>query len=193
MKVRLSGRQALKADGAPEGCEIIAEDVTAQRALEDHLRHLAATDPLTGLANYRKLTDALGSELRRSNRSGRSFAVLLFDLDGLKQINDRHGHLAGSRALCRLAEILRFCCRSIDTAARYGGDEFAIVLPETTAKDADLVARRICECLINDLEEPRLSVSVGMAVYPADGKTTEALLHNADMQLYKMKALGKIS
>lgn len=193
MRVRLSGRQALKADGDPEGCEIIAEDVTAQRALEDHLRHLAATDPLTGLANYRKLTDALDAELRRSDRSGRSFAVLLFDLDGLKQINDHHGHLTGSRALCRLAEILRFCCRSIDTAARYGGDEFAIVLPETTAKDADLVARRICDCLVNDLEEPRLSVSVGMAVYPADGRTTEALLHAADMQLYKMKALGKIS
>lgn len=193
MRVRLSGRKALKEDGAPEGCEIIAEDVTAQRALEDHLRHLAATDPLTGLANYRKLTDALGSELRRSDRSGRPFAVLLFDLDGLKQINDRYGHLAGSRALCRLAEILRFCCRSIDTAARYGGDEFAIVLPETTAKDADLVAHRICECLTNDLEEPRLSVSVGMAVYPTDGKTTETLLHTADMQLYKMKALGKIS
>src|SRR5258708_20871683 len=132
MKVRLSGRQALKADGAPEGCEIIAEDVTAQRALEDHLRHLAATDPLTGLANYRKLTDALGSELRRSNRSGRSFAVLLFDVDGLKQINDPHGHLAGSRAPCRLPWILPFSCRSIATATPYRADPFPIVLPQTS-------------------------------------------------------------
>jgi diguanylate cyclase (GGDEF)-like protein/PAS domain S-box-containing protein len=193
MKVRLSGRQVGSDEGAPMGCEIIAEDVTAQRASEDHLRHLAATDALTGLANYRRLSEALESEIKRSDRTRRAFAVLMFDLDGMKQINDHHGHLAGNRALCRLADIFRFSCRSIDTAARYGGDEFAIVLPETCAKDAALVGKRICERLNSDHEEPLLSVSLGMAVFPEDGATTDALLKSADRALYRMKQLKKVS
>ena len=187
MKVRLSGRQVAIEEGAPGGCEIIAEDVTAQRASEDHLRHLAATDALTGLANYRKLSETLESEIRRSERTERAFAVLVFDLDGMKRINDSDGHLAGNRALCRLADILRFSCRSIDTAARYGGDEFAIVLPESNGKEADSVGRRICDRLSIDREEPLLSVSVGIAVYPEDGTTIETLFHSADRGLYDMK------
>lgn len=191
MKVRLSGRQVGTEKGSPEGCEIIAEDVTSQRASEDHLRHLAATDALTGLANYRRLSEELASEIKRSDRTGRAFAVLMFDLDGMKQINDRYGHLAGNRALCRLADIFRFSCRSIDTAARYGGDEFAIVLPETGANDAALVRKRICDRLSSDREEPLLSVSVGMAVYPEDGATIDTLFQAADRALYEMKVLKK--
>jgi diguanylate cyclase (GGDEF)-like protein/PAS domain S-box-containing protein len=191
MKVRLSGRQVGSEDEGPRGCEIIAEDVTSQRAAEDLLRHLAATDALTGLANYRRLSEGLESEIKRSDRTGRIFAVLMFDLDVMKQINDRYGHLAGNRALCRMADIFRFSCRSLDTAARYGGDEFAIVLPETGAKDATLVGKRICERLSSDREEPSLSVSVGMAVYPADGTTIDTLFQSADRALYEMKQLKK--
>jgi diguanylate cyclase (GGDEF)-like protein len=191
MKVRLSGRQVGIEDGAPDGCEIIAEDVTAQRASEDHLRHLAETDALTGLSNYRRLSETLESEIKRSERTARAFAVLIFDLDGMKRINDKHGHLAGNRALCRLADIFRFSCRSIDTAARYGGDEFAIILPETRAREADAVGRRICERLSSDPEEPRLSVSVGIAVYPEDGISIDTLFQAADRALYKMKELHK--
>jgi diguanylate cyclase (GGDEF)-like protein/PAS domain S-box-containing protein len=189
MKVRLSGQQVGVEQGAPDGCEVIAEDVTAQRASEDYLRHLAATDALTGLANYRRLSEILESEIKRSERTARAFAVLLFDLNGMKRINDSHGHLAGNRALCRLADIFRSSCRSIDTAARYGGDEFAIVLPETSAKEADSVGHRICARLSSDHEEPLLSVSVGIAVYPEDGATIDALFQAADRALYEMKQL----
>jgi diguanylate cyclase (GGDEF)-like protein/PAS domain S-box-containing protein len=191
MKVRLSGRQVGAEQGAPDGCEIIAEDITAQRASEDNLRHLAATDALTGLANYRRLSETLESEIKRSDRTARPFAVLIFDLNGMKRINDSHGHLAGNRALCRLADIFRFSCRSIDTAARYGGDEFAIILPETNAGEAATIGRRICERLSSDREEPLLSVSVGIAVYPEDGITIDTLFQAADRALYRMKQLEK--
>jgi diguanylate cyclase (GGDEF)-like protein/PAS domain S-box-containing protein len=191
MKVRLSGQQVGTEEGAPQACEVIAEDVTAQRASEDHLRRLAATDALTGLANYRRLSEILESEIKRSERTARAFAVLLFDLNGMKRINDSHGHLAGNRALCRLADIFRTSCRSIDTAARYGGDEFAIVLPESGHQEANAVGRRVCERLSSDCEEPLLSVSFGIAVYPQDGATIDALLQAADRALYEMKQLKK--
>jgi len=187
IRVRLTGRAVRAEQGAPDSYEVIVEDVTNQRALEDQLRQQAMRDPLTGLANYRQLVDVLNTEIKRSTRTGREFALLLLDLDGLKQINDSHGHLVGSNALCRLADALCTCSRDIDTAARYGGDEFALILPETGADQAVLVARRICDCLVNDAKEPRLSVSVGVAIYPQDGKTIENLLHTADRALYKMK------
>jgi two-component system cell cycle response regulator len=139
------------------------------------------------LANYRELVDVLNSEIMRSKRTAREFTLLFLDLDGLKQINDRYGHQTGSRALCRLANVLRLCCRSIDTAARYGGDEFALVLPETGAGPAALVARRICELFADDGEEPKLSVSIGIASYPKDAETIGPLLYAADAALYLMK------
>jgi diguanylate cyclase (GGDEF)-like protein len=110
------------------------------------------------------------------------------DLDGLKWINDQFGHPVGSRALCRLAEIVADCCRSVDTAARHGGDEFALVLPETGPAAAALVGQRICDLLAKDIEEPPLSVSVGVAGYPSDAETIGTLLYAADRALYAMKA-----
>ena len=187
VKVRLSGREVLDEHAVLEAYEVIAEDVTRQRELEDHLRRQAASDPLTGLANYRHLVDVLDSEIKRSKRTSREFALLLFDVDGLKLINDRHGHMVGSQALCRLADVLSSCCRDIDTSARFGGDEFALVLPETGDKAANGVARRICESLANDEKGPKLSVSVGVAVYPQNGETIERLLCEADSGLYARK------
>ncbi len=187
MKVRLSGREVHGERGGASGCEIITEDVTEQRASEDHFRHLAETDALTGLANYRRLAEALEAESQRSDRTGRAFAVLVLDLNGMKKINDTYGHLAGNEALCRLADILRYSCRVMDTAARCGGDEFAIVLPETRAAEAGIVARRICHRLADDRKVPALSVSAGVAAYPEDGETIESLLRVADRGLYRMK------
>jgi diguanylate cyclase (GGDEF)-like protein len=155
--------------------------------LFEQVRKLAVTDPLTGLSNYRTLINVMEAEVQRSRRTGRSFAVLLFDLDGLKTINDEHGHLVGSRAICRLATVLRMQCRSMDTAARYGGDEFAVVLPEAGEEAAASVSRRICERLAKDSETPRISVSVGAAVFPRDGETIDDLFDKADRALYGMK------
>jgi diguanylate cyclase (GGDEF)-like protein len=145
------------------------------------------SDSLTGLANYRTLLNVLECEIQRSQRTGRTFALLLTDLDGLKQINDRYGHLVGSRAICRLGNVLRTHSRAIDTAARYGGDEFALVLPEAGVEAAESVGRRICERLVADGETPCITVSVGASLFPRDGQSVDELLDAADRALYKMK------
>jgi diguanylate cyclase (GGDEF)-like protein len=155
--------------------------------LFEQVRQLAVTDSLTGLSNYRTLINVMESEVQRSRRTGRPFALLLFDLDRLKAVNDQHGHLAGSRAICRLANCLRIHSRAMDTAARYGGDEFAVVLPEAGEEAAESVSRRICERLAKDGEFPQITVSVGAAVFPRDGETIEALFDAADKALYGMK------
>jgi diguanylate cyclase (GGDEF)-like protein/PAS domain S-box-containing protein len=190
LKVRLDGQEVMSEQGELEAYVVITEDVTNQRQLEDRPRQQAARDPLTGLVNYRHLAEVLAMEVKRSERTGREFALLLFDLDGLKQINDRYGHLTGSHAICRVADVLSFC-RDINTAARYGGDEFAVVLPETDAEVANQVAQRICDNIANDGMGPLLSVSIGIAVYPHDGERIEALLRKADVAMYAMKAKKK--
>jgi diguanylate cyclase (GGDEF)-like protein/PAS domain S-box-containing protein len=187
LKARLSGRDAFDELGNFNGCEIIVVDITEQRRLEEQLRHQASSDSLTGIANHRCLFEVLHAEIDRSKRTAREFSLVLLDLDGLKKINDQYGHLIGDRALCRLAQIMADCCRSVDTAARHGGDEFALVLPETSPAAASLVARRICEILAREAEEPVLSVSVGIAGYPADANTVGTLLITADRDLYAMK------
>jgi diguanylate cyclase (GGDEF)-like protein len=158
-----------------------------QARMFDQVRTLAVSDSLTGLANYRRLLSVMEAELDRSRRTERPFSVVLFDMDGLKAINDEFGHLTGSRALVRLGKILKHHCRAIDTAARYGGDEFAIVFPEADADIATRIVNRIHEKLSADGEAPALSASAGTASFPADGDTPEKLLAAADRALYRMK------
>ena len=151
------------------------------------MRHQATHDALTGLANYREFIDTLEREVHRSERSHRSFTILLLDLDELKRINDRLGHLAGNRALKRLAGIMKEQCRSTDLAARYGGDEFGVILIDSDKGMAEQVAQRIEASLRKDREDPTLSVSIGIGVYPDDGRSAQELLEAADQQLYRRK------
>jgi diguanylate cyclase (GGDEF)-like protein len=130
------------------------------------------------------------TELDRSRRTQRPFSIVLLDMDGLKAINDRYGHLVGSRSLVRLGKTLKHHSRAIDTPARYGGDEFALVLPEAPKEIASRVAGRIRERLSMENEEPALSVSAGIAAYPEDGDSAEKLLGAADRALYRMKRRG---
>jgi diguanylate cyclase (GGDEF)-like protein len=169
---------------------ILSGALIDQARLFDQVRSLAISDPLTGLANYRRLLAVIESELDRSRRTRRPFSIVLLDMDGLKAINDRYGHLVGSRSLVRLGKILRHHSRAIDTPARYGGDEFAVVLPEAPREVAARVSARIRERLSGETEEPQLSVSAGLAAYPEDGDTAEKLLAAADRTLYRMKHRG---
>jgi diguanylate cyclase (GGDEF)-like protein len=167
---------------------MLAAVVSERELAAEQLRHLSTIDPLTGIANYRQLIDRLQAEIERSQRTRRPFALLFLDLDGFKNINDRHGHLVGNRALCRVAEVLRYSCRTIDTPARFGGDEFVVILPETDEAAAEHLSRRIADRLLRDTETPLISVSLGVAVFPRSAETLEDLLRAADGRLYEMKS-----
>src|SRR6266404_557292 len=162
---------------------VLSGALLEQARLFEQVRSMAVSDPLTGLANYRRLISVIEAELDRSRRTQRPFSIVLLDMDGLKIINDQYGHLTGSRALVRIGKILRNHSRAIDTAARYGGDEFAVVLPEAGPD----IASRIRERLSTEPEHPALSVSAGVAAFPEDGDTPEKLLGAADRALYAMK------
>ncbi len=169
------------------GCLGLAADITGRKKSEEEIRYQATHDGLTGLATYREFFDSLERELLRATRTQRPFALLLLDLDDLKGINDRLGHLAGNRALKRLARVLKENCRASDLAARFGGDEFAVLLIDSDAAMAEQVAGRITNCLREQSQAPLLSVSIGRAVYPQDACSARNLFEIADKRLYQSK------
>lgn len=164
---------------------------------ESQLRDLVVTDPMTGLPNYRRLVEVLTEEITRANRTDTTFAVVFCDMDGLKQINDELGHLIGSRAVCRFADTLKACVRDTDTAARYGGDEFVAVLPETPASGAIVIGERIRKAieehvfLASQGLMARISASIGIASYPDHALTPEGLIQKADQAMYRVKERDK--
>ena len=163
----------------------------------ERVEALSVTDDLTLLYNSRYLNGVLRREAKRASRSNRPLAVLFLDLDGFKQVNDNHGHLAGSKALVEAAAVIKGCARETDVVARFGGDEFALVLPETGREGATAVAMRIQERLSTTrfLQSEGLSVhltaSIGVAALPDVAPSAEELLRAADMSMYAVKAAGK--
>lgn len=178
--------------GEISGCLGSGMDITARKKNEEQALYQSRHDALTGLANYREFMDRLEHEVRRAERSHNSFSLLLMDLDGLKRINDLHGHLTGNRALQRLAAVVNEHSRSTDLAVRYGGDEFAIVMIDSDKAMADQVAHRIVNGLHADQGTPAISVSIGIGIYPEDGCTASELIEAADQKLYKYKRTGRI-
>jgi diguanylate cyclase (GGDEF)-like protein len=158
---------------------------------------LSVTDDLTRLYNSRYLNLVLRRETKRASRSGRPLSLLFLDLDGFKMVNDTHGHLAGSKSLVEAAAIIRTCARETDVVARFGGDEFALILPDTGKDGAMAVATRIrdrikgARFLTSDGLDVRLTASIGVATLPDVAASAEELLRAADMAMYQVKAVGK--
>jgi diguanylate cyclase (GGDEF)-like protein len=158
---------------------------------------LSVTDDLTQLYNSRYLNQVLRRETKRASRSGRPLSLLFMDLDGFKSINDSHGHLFGSRALVEAADVVRKSARETDVCARFGGDEFAVVLPDTGGEGAYAVGERIREriaahaFLAEDGLRIRLTASVGVATLPDVAASAEELLKAADQAMYRVKDAGK--
>ena len=175
------------ASGKITGCVGAGIDITDRKKSEEQIRHQATHDALTGLANYREFVDTLEREVRRAERIKHSFAIMLLDLDNLKAINDKYGHLAGNRALKRLSAVIKQHSRATDLAARYGGDEFGVVLIDADPSMANRIAQRVESALRNGRQQPLLGVSIGISVYPEDGRTASEMLEAADRQLYKRK------
>ncbi len=195
---------------APQTVAIVGINITAlillayvamviareQRRARDAAIRLSTIDPLTGLFNRTFFFAAVDREIARSARSGRGFCLLMMDLDELKLINDRHGHFYGDRVLRGVGEVIRAGGRKIDTSARYGGDEFVVLLPETDPTGAYVLAEKIrlgVSELIVDVAGTTLqpSVSIGVVSYPDDGRTSDELMITADNSMYHSKRAGK--
>jgi diguanylate cyclase (GGDEF)-like protein/PAS domain S-box-containing protein len=180
------------------GMLIAGEDVTERRAAQEHVRHLAYHDSLTGLANRAKLEEHVGFALARARRHARSAAILYIDLDRFKLVNDTLGHAAGDELLRQVADRLAARTRATDLLARHGGDEFMMLLADIDG-DARTTAERVAHDVLATLEQPftleghefEIAASVGVATYPEDGRDMSEVLKRADDALYAAKRDGR--
>jgi diguanylate cyclase (GGDEF)-like protein len=156
------------------------------------LRAQARRDPKTGLLNVRGFREAAEPELARARRFERPVALIMADVDNLREINNNYGHLAGDNALTAVTSMIRGAVREYDICARFGGDEFVILLPETTADAAHAIARRICGTTLHlDVDTSlHVDVSVGVAAPDEHERTLDELLHLADAEMYRHKRSG---
>jgi diguanylate cyclase (GGDEF)-like protein/PAS domain S-box-containing protein len=179
-------------EGVPVHYILQLQDISERKQLEEHLRHLADHDPLTGLRNRRLFEHDLKLQVARSRRYGETAALMVIDLDAFKQVNDRHGHSVGDRALQAVARALTRRLRETDLVARLGGDEFAVLLPHIEAEGACVVAeglaRVIPACSVDAGEEVlHPSASVGFAIIDEQSESAEQVLDDADRAMYAVK------
>ncbi|HUK31525.1 MAG TPA: diguanylate cyclase [Candidatus Acidoferrum sp.] len=169
-------------EGQPAGL-VTATDITDRKLAESSTQMGGLRDPLTGLLSSAQLASAFLSESKRSQRTGRSFSVLLLKLEGLKELNNQGGGMAGSRALCKVSSTIGAVCRTADIAARFTDDEFALVLPETTLAGVRKLAGRIIEKVKSEFSESPIHLTAGAAVFPQDGPSLEHLLGSARKEM----------
>jgi diguanylate cyclase (GGDEF)-like protein len=161
------------------------------RSSHEALWAQARRDELTGVGNYRALHEQLAAEIARHTRHGREFALILLDLDGFKQVNERYGHLEGDRLLAEIGGSLREEVRAEDSVYRQGGDEFAVIVPEVNAEEAGEVGKRlrgrIAQRGFGSDELRPLTAATGFAMFPSDGRSVDELLGVADADLFAAK------
>ena len=160
-------------------------------AFQAEIEKQALTDPLTGLGNSRRFREALAAELKRSNRTGRSFSIVFVDVDDFKDINDRLGHVQADYTLTAIGQALASQLRGSDLVCRWGGDEFIILLPETERGEAGVLAERLRAEVASCPDCEKATISLGVACYPEDGKDYDGLVAHADRALYASKHHGK--
>jgi diguanylate cyclase (GGDEF)-like protein len=163
--------------------------------LFEKMQRQATTDGLTGLANHKRFYEILERELWRAKRYNEKISAIMIDIDNLKMVNDTYGHRVGDKVISEIGRIIKSCIRQIDTAARYGGDEFAVILPNTNLEDAKLVAGRMVEGVANSFvdikkNQVQLSISVGLGIYDSDS-SPEDITSRSDQALYDAKKAGK--
>jgi diguanylate cyclase (GGDEF)-like protein/PAS domain S-box-containing protein len=179
------------------GVVVVFRDISSQKQMKRQLEHLATHDGLTGLKNRRELENKFKAELERAKRYNHCLSVLMTDIDHFKKVNDNYGHLAGDMVLIHFSQVLKKMTRQIDIVGRYGGEEFMIVLPETSQKSAIEVAERLRSYIaekpipIQRKQSISITASFGVATYQHGEQTTSQLMEAADQALYRAKEQGR--
>ena len=198
--LQLRGIKKLKGNAARANLETLVKRAGLELMnlrLKENLTTLSIKDPLTGLYNRRYLEDVTGKELKRSERTGKNFGFIMLDIDNFKDINDQYGHIVGDDVLVKISDIISNTIRNQDVACRYGGEEFAVLLPETGEEGALLCAEKIRENIqrieinANSNIKLHIRISCGISTYPENGRNIPDIINNADTALYTAKKTGK--